>query len=77
MRYVTYLANGSALVLLCSIRDDHSGRVRGIATANHMRSELVVEDLGKVRLIRKYDCTESREHADCGSKFTFGAIVKV
>jgi hypothetical protein len=42
-----------------------------------MRAELVVEALGKVRSIRKYHFTESREHADCGSQFTFGAIVKV
>jgi putative transposase len=42
-----------------------------------MRAELVVEALGKVSFIRKYGCTGTRELADRGSQFTFGAIVKV
>lgn len=67
---ITYLAYGSKLAFLCTIRDEHSRRVLNFATADHMSSELVVQALQQAVFTRKYGCAGTIFHTYRGSQFT-------
>ena len=72
---ITYMTIGTGEAYLCSIRDEHSGRVLGWAVAKHMRAELVLDALRDSARTRDFVCVGTTLHTDRGGQFVDHDVV--
>ncbi len=73
---ISYLTVGEGEAYICAIRDEGSSRVLGWSTANHMRTELVLDALDQAVTTRFGQVRGTVFHTDRGSQFSDRKVVK-
>ena len=74
---ITYLTCGEGIAYLCSVRDEHSGRVLGYSVADHMHKELVEQALTGAVFVRGFRCKGVIFHTDRGGQFSAKSVVEL
>lgn len=67
---ITYMTIGSGEAYLCSIRDEHSGRVLGWELDTSMEASLVLRAIAGAARQRGQGCRGATFHTDRGGQFT-------
>jgi putative transposase len=73
---ITYLRIGEGEAYMCAIRDEGSSRVLGWSIAEHMRTELVLEALGRSVTTRFGQVAGTVLHTDRGSQFNDAKVIQ-
>ncbi|WP_216896115.1 IS3 family transposase [Nocardia alni] len=73
---ITYLTCGEGDMYLCAVKDEHTKKVLGWTTEDHMLAEFVTDAVDRAAAAREGRCVGTILHSDRGSQYTADATAK-